>query len=145
MSTITEDMSADHRRCDGLFAEAETLISNSDWDQGRLKFEEFRSNTEQHFKREEEVLFPTFEQVTGQTMGPTQIMRSEHAQMRQLFEDMAAAVEKQDQDDFLGFSETLMMVMQQHNMKEEQILYRMSDQVLGAQAAEILKKMADVA
>ncbi|MCP3667152.1 MAG: hemerythrin domain-containing protein [Gammaproteobacteria bacterium] len=145
MSTITEDMSADHRRCDGLFAEAETLISNSDWDQGRLKFEEFRSNTEQHFKREEEVLFSAFEQVTGQTMGPTQIMRSEHAQMRQLFENMAAALEKKDQDDFLGFSETLMMIMQQHNMKEEQILYRMSDQVLGPRAAEILKKMADVA
>jgi hemerythrin-like domain-containing protein len=86
-------------------------------------------------------LFPKFEQATGSAMGPTQVMKAEHAQMRQLFKDMQSAVDDQDKDRYLGLSETLMIVMQQHNMKEEQILYRMADQAFGDIADEILHSM----
>jgi len=75
------------------------------------------------------------------TMGPTQMMRMEHTQMRQLFSDMAQAVENQDKDGYLGLSETLMMIMQQHNMKEEQMLYPMTDRTFGSGADEVLEKM----
>jgi iron-sulfur cluster repair protein YtfE (RIC family) len=36
----------------------------------------------------------------------------------------------------------LLMLMQQHNAKEEQILYPMSDQVLGDKASDIVNKMS---
>jgi hemerythrin-like domain-containing protein len=140
MTTITETMTSDHRRCDGLFAETETLIANGDWEPGAQGFAEFRKATEHHFAVEEDLFFPDFEQRTGQTMGPTRMMRMEHEQMRQLFSELAEALENRDKDGYLGLSETLMILMQQHNMKEEQVLYRMMDQVYGEEVNDLLKQ-----
>ncbi len=141
MARITDTMAGDHRRCDLIFAEAEASVSDSNWDVGTAQFNEFHTAMEHHFSMEEGVLFPAFEEASGMTMGPTQMMRMEHTQMRQLFSDMAQAVEKQDKDDYLGLSETLMMIMQQHNMKEEQMLYPMTDRTFGGGADEVLEKM----
>jgi hemerythrin-like domain-containing protein len=144
MSTITEVMSIDHHRCDEIFAKAEEAISKGDWEQGAKTFQEFHDAMERHFTMEEGTLFPTFEQRTGMTSGPTQVMRMEHMQMRQLFSDMADAVTEKNQDKYLGLSETLLMVMQQHNTKEEQILYTMADQTLRGDADEVLKQMGAI-
>ncbi|MCP4127141.1 MAG: hemerythrin domain-containing protein [Gammaproteobacteria bacterium] len=141
MARITDTMAGDHRRCDLIFAEAEASVSDSNWDAGTKQFNEFHTAMEHHFSMEEGVLFPTFEEASGMTMGPTQMMRMEHTQMRQLFSDMAQAVEKQDRDAYLGLSETLMMIMQQHNMKEEQMLYPMTDRTFGGGADEVIEKM----
>ena len=141
MTTITDTMALDHRRCDELFAEAEEHVSQGDWAEAKTKFTTFKEATENHFAMEEGVLFPGFEQRTGQAMGPTQVMRMEHSQMRQLMADMEAAVTHEDDERYLGLSETMMMVMQQHNMKEEQMLYPMSDQVYGGDAEATLQEM----
>lgn len=141
MTGIADTMAHDHRRCDAIFADAESAVSDSKWEEGAVRFREFNQAMEHHFSMEEAVLFPAFEQRIGQVAGPTQVMRMEHMQMRQLLSEMAQAVEKRDRDGYLGLAETLMIVMQQHNMKEEQMLYRMADQALGADVPEILRKM----
>jgi len=141
MPQITDTMSADHKRCDELFAQAEEAISKGDWETGTTAFRDFHDATEKHFSMEESVLFPAFEQSTGMTSGPTQVMRMEHMQMRQLFADMNESVEEKDQEKYLGLSETLIMVMQQHNTKEEQIVYVMADQSLREKAADVLTQM----
>lgn len=139
MSGITETMSADHKRCDTLFTEAEAAISESNWDEGIQKLSDFISSMNHHFKMEEEVMFPAFESKTGMTMGPTQVMRSEHEQMRELFADLEAAAKEEDADETLGLCETLLMIMQQHNSKEEQMLYRMADEMLSG--ADVVSDM----
>ncbi|MES9904849.1 MAG: hemerythrin domain-containing protein [Sedimenticola sp.] len=144
MTTIAENMSVDHRRCDELFAVAEGQIDKDEWDQGAAGFIAFRDGTEHHFSMEESVLFPSFEERVGQTMGPTQMMRMEHTQMRQLLADMTQAVEQKDRVRYLGLSETLMMIMQQHNMKEEQMLYRMIDQTFGSESDDLIERMSKV-
>ena len=144
MARITDTMASDHRRCDLLFAEAEASVSDSNWEEGSKQFNEFHAAMEHHFSMEENVLFPSFEEASGMTMGPTQMMRMEHKQMRQLFSDMAQAVEKQDKDGYLGLSETLMMIMQQHNMKQEKMLYPMTDRTFGDGADEVIEKMSAV-
>lgn len=144
MPTITDTMSTDHHRCDEIFAKAEETISKGDWDQGATAFQEFVDAMEKHFTMEEGVLFPTFEQRTGMTSGPTTVMRMEHMQMRQLFSDMDDSVKEKDQDKYLGLSETLLMVMAQHNTKEEQILYTMADQTLRGDADEVLRQMGAI-
>lgn len=144
MTTITDTMTEDHRRCDQMFASAEESASNSSWEDVSVQFHKFHAAMEHHFSMEELVLFPIFEQETGQSSGPTQIMRMEHEQMRQLLSDMAEAVDKQDKDDYLGISETLMMIMQQHNMKEEQMLYPMTDRTFGSGAVEVIAKMQSI-
>ena len=96
--------------------------------------------TQRHFQMEEEVLFPAFEAATGMTGGPTQVMRGEHDQMRALLEQLAEGVSAQDATRVLGLTESFMVFIQQHNMKEEQILYPMTDQRL-ADAAEVMEKL----
>ncbi|MEW7975981.1 MAG: hemerythrin domain-containing protein [Candidatus Sedimenticola endophacoides] len=98
----------------------------------------------QNLSRGSDTLVPGFEERTGQTMGPTQMMRQEHIQMRALLGEMGQAVALRDRERYLGLAETLMMIMQQHNMKEEQILYRMIDQAFGDEALGLVERMREI-
>ncbi|GGY25254.1 hemerythrin domain-containing protein [Paludibacterium paludis] len=117
-----------HRECDELFALAETTARQQDWEGAESAFAAFRDDMERHFVLEEECLFPAFEQATGMRHGPTMVMRNEHAQMRELLHDMSRALDARTADVYLGHGGTLLILMQQHNMKEENILYPMCQQ-----------------
>lgn len=130
MTAINDFMSAHHKHCDDLFVLAESAVEKGDWDQAKSHWQDFASELENHFQREEAVLFPAFESATGMTAGPTQMMRMEHQQMRAIVNEMNKSCDSQDKTAYLGLSETLMVTMQQHNMKEEQILYPMTDNSL---------------
>ena len=140
MTTITDFLSADHLLCDNLFATAEADASQNNWDKTSTGFSIFKNTLEHHFAMEE-VMFPAFEARTGMTQGPTSIMRSEHLQMIGLLNQMSDAVATQDRDAYLGDADTLLIIMQQHNVKEEQMLYRMADQVLAGEADELIERM----
>lgn len=144
MSNIKDYMSRDHRSCDERFAAAEKAVGDGDWEIGEAEFNKFRESMDHHFDMEEKILFPAFEEVTGMTEGPTAVMRSEHEEMRRLFEQMAMAVEARYEDEYMDASETLMVMMQQHNMKEEQMLYDMADRQFGSQAVEVLERMQEL-
>lgn len=144
MDSINSYLAADHRHCDDLFAAAEEQAAKGSWDVATEGFSRLHGAMKRHFAMEEEVLFPAFEQATGNTAGPTQVMRSEHQQMRQVLERMAAAVEGRDGDAYSGLSETLLILMQQHNIKEEQILYPMSDRALGGEGEALVQRMEAV-
>ena len=143
METISNYLASDHRQCDDYFAVAEEFAAKQDWPAATASFEQFHSAMAHHFEMEEQILFPAFERETGNTMGPTRMMRMEHEQMRELFTHMAAAVAAQDADEYAGLSETLLIMLQQHNLKEEQVLYPMSDQALGVRVPELLQQMKD--
>src|SRR5512139_2922034 len=114
MGTIGEFLGSDHRTCDDLFASAEAAVAQKSWDSARSLFERFQAALAHHLAMEEAVLFPAFESRTGMSARPTQVMRMEHEQMRGLLRDMASAVTEGNQDSYLGLSETLNMLMQQH-------------------------------
>ena len=141
MNTINDFMTNKHRDCDNLFAVAEESVANGKWQKAKTEFDAFRSEMERHLAMEEEVLFPAFDAKTGMEGGPTFVMRSEHQQMRKLIDDMAQGIADKDRDGYLGVSETLMVLTQQHNMKEEQMLYRMMDQALGSEARTLLERV----
>ncbi|MDP6980367.1 MAG: hemerythrin domain-containing protein [Myxococcota bacterium] len=146
MTTIAEFMTALHRKCDEGLAAAEEAVSSKDWDKARADWSDFAAEMALHFAQEETTLFPSFETATGITEGPTSVMRMEHEQMRHLLSELSKAVEARDESEFLGLSETLMVMIQQHNMKEEQMLYPMCDRALsdaGAIIAEIQAVTAD--
>lgn len=130
MNDLSSMMSVHHRYCDECFAEAERAGDSRDWSSCTALTARFVEAMQAHFTAEEAVLFPAFESVTGITTGPTRMMRMEHTQMRELLEQMLAAANEMDQDTFLGTAETLLVMMEQHNMKEEHILYPMCDQHL---------------
>ncbi len=137
MDQLTAPLVADHRHCDALFATAEDAAQRTDWAACREHFDAFTAAMLHHFEVEESVLFPAFEQATGMTMGPTAMMRAEHSQMRDLLHDMAEVIAAGRRDDYLGMSETLLLYMQQHNLKEENVLYPMSDQALAASGIDL--------
>jgi len=140
MDTIPSFMTAQHRHCDDSFIAAESAVSAANWTEADSQWLIFTTDLEKHLEQEETILFPAFEQATGMTMGPTQVMRGEHVQMRQLVEEMTQQLTAQNKDEFLGLSETLMILMQQHNMKEEQMLYPMTQAHL-PDAAEVLTQV----
>lgn len=130
MFTITEYLTEEHRECDRLYSEVEELVREEKWEKAQSAFKTFKEETLKHFQREEDVLFPDFEARTGIVMGPTRVMRMEHAQARDLMEKMEEALLKKDKKSFNQLGETFMILIQQHNLKEEQILYPMCDQHL---------------
>ncbi|ABB45112.1 Hemerythrin HHE cation binding region [Sulfurimonas denitrificans DSM 1251] len=140
MSNIKDFMTQDHRDCDEIFVEMENAVVSKSQDV-LVKFEAFYDALTNHFKMEEMVLFPAFEQETGMSEGPTQVMVMEHEQMRELLSKMSKAIEGGDNNKFFGLSETLMILMQQHNMKEEQMFYVMAEQHLGDDADHIISHM----
>jgi hemerythrin-like domain-containing protein len=144
MTTLSRYLTDDHAHCDGLFAEAENAVAESDWPTAELNFEHFLKATLRHFEREETILFPPFEERTGMTQGPTQVMRNEHDQIQVVMNAMAEALGKRDQGDFLGHSETLLMLLRQHNLKEEQILYPMTERTLADETAVLLSRMQNL-
>ncbi len=144
METISGFLTQDHRDCDEEFASLENAVASENWAEVESIYNKFSSDLLHHFDMEEKVMFPTFEERTGMTGGPTQIMRMEHQQMLQILDQMKEDVAKKDKEHFFGVSETLMMLMQQHNMKEEQMLYRMADAHLGADATLVVNEMKEL-
>ena len=141
MNTISSFLTTDHRACDNEFANLENTVASENWEESKTQFDKFSADLLHHFDMEEKVMFPVFEEVTGMTQGPTMVMRMEHSQMRNILDDLKADIEKKDKNHFFGVSESLMMLMQQHNMKEEQMLYAMADMHLGSLVSKVIEDM----
>jgi len=143
MSQPSGYFTTDHRHCDTLWAAVEAVADRRDVAATQASFEVFAAAMERHFRMEEEVLFPAFEDLTGMHGGgPTQVMRYEHAQMRGLLTQMAAAAAGGETREVLDLGDTLLMLVQQHNAKEEGMLYPMSDRVLTAAWAGLEARLA---
>ena len=143
MTTFAKFLGDDHDRCDELFLAAERAVAARDWSNATQHFAAFRAATERHLAMEEQVLFAEFE-AGGGTQGPTHVMRMEHDQMRSLFVALTEAVAAHDAQRFLGLAETLLVLMQQHNMKEEHILYPLCDRTMVRERDELIARMQQV-
>ncbi len=141
MTLIAEAFTSDHRHCDSLFADAEQMVAANDREAATTSFGRFRSALMHHLEVEEEALFPELEACTGTSGGPTSIMRMEHEQMRGLLDDMDRAIRTWNTERYLGLSETLLILIQQHNTKEERILYLMADQLLAGRQEDIISRL----
>ena len=136
---ISRYLGDDHERCDRLLAACETVARRG----GALPeaASALAEAMDRHFRLEEEMLFPELEAAHPGAAGPTGVMRMEHRQMRQLLADLTTAAAAGDRDDCTGILETLHLVGQQHNAKEEGILYPMADSVLAPGREALLGRM----
>jgi len=129
MENIVDFMSTDHKACDDLFARAEKEVYANNWAEAESAFNAFRTSMAHHFRMEENQLFPALLSAGGPS-GPVQMMLMEHKQMNGLFDKMATTLAHKNALGYSGLSETLLIVMQQHNLKEEQILYPIAERFL---------------
>jgi len=138
---ISEFMTDHHRFCDDEYVKAEGMVVDKNWADANSAFTKAYDDFYLHFLREEKVLFPAFEEKTGMAGGPTEMMRSEHMRMKATLNELKTHLEAQDRDKFLGLSESFMIFVQQHNMKEEQMLYAMMDRVLGEDSDSLIEQI----
>ena len=126
--------SADHRECDTLWTRVESAIESKDPAGIAASWAAFDTAMRRHFSMEEQVLFPAVESAMGMPPdgGPTAVMRSEHDQMRGVLDAMNQSLESGNVQDVLDHGDTLHILVQQHNVKEESVLYPMCDEALGA-------------
>jgi len=64
--------------------------------------------------------------------------------MNDLIEQLAVSVANKNSKNYGGIAETLLIVMQQHNLKEEQILYPIADRILADQQEALFTRMQAV-
>ena len=134
-SSLSVVLSDHHKVCDEEWASVEQCVSEKRWPEAATVMKKFCDAMTLHLSIEESTVFPAFEMATGVTQGPTRVMLHEHNQMRALLDDLNAALLKKDTDAFLGAGETLLVLMQQHNFKEENMLYPACDDALAQDAA----------
>ncbi|MBI2893739.1 MAG: DUF2249 domain-containing protein [Deltaproteobacteria bacterium] len=132
--TVTDYLEADHRRLDAIAADVDRLSGEGALAEAGGRFAEFACGLDRHIVAEEQILFPAFERMTGMTMGgPTAVMRSEHVEIRGLMARIAGAIHVGDGAGAQGALQQLGQVLGMHNVKEEQILYPMTDQAAGGE------------
>ena len=125
---ITQFFTVDHNRLDLLFI-AFQQYKQENPTLARDFFDTFKQGLLQHIDWEENLLFPEFEQATGMTAGgPTFVMREEHVEIRQILQQIEQRLD--DKQDTSPFELMLEQLMEDHNEKEEHILYPNSDRAI---------------
>ena len=140
MPKLTDALTTEHRRCDAIFVEAEEAVSKGDWDKASVLFKEFDEAIEQHFLMEETILFPAYSAKTN-LRSVTDALMQEHMQMRIMIYEAGEDIKAKNQEQFLGKAETLLILMQQHNRKEERKMYTMADSSLRGDIDDLLDRM----
>lgn len=126
-----ENLTNEHRECDQAFMHIERKAMQDDWHGASIALHEFVDSMNNHFSYEEKELFPALEVVNPMVAaGPIPVMLREHKQMRELFDDLGEAVAGKNLELLTDAGQTLLFVMQQHNIKEENVLYPLVDQAL---------------
>jgi uncharacterized protein (DUF2249 family)/hemerythrin-like domain-containing protein len=128
---VSEHLEGDHRRLDAMIPEVHSLLMAGSRTEAGARFAEFSCGLGRHIEAEEKVLFPAFEQLTGMVDGPTVVMRTEHDLLRRLLVGIPAALAAGEATGACALIQELVDILDVHNMKEERIVYPMTDQAAG--------------
>lgn len=142
--SVTEHLEGDHRRLDAMMPHVVAAIGAGDFDAARARFAEFACGLDRHIEIEERLLFPVFERTTGMSDGgPTFVMREEHVEIRSAMAAVTAALAARHADLAIESLDTLTDVLSTHNVKEERMLYPMTDRAIGEDRDrdELVKRM----
>jgi uncharacterized protein (DUF2249 family) len=134
---VGEALSWDHDRLEALEHAAFEERSSGDLQAAFDLYAEFALGLRRHIRFEEEILFPSFEELSRMpsTEGPTAVMRAEHREIEKLLEEIAGGIgDAAAHVDALRAD--LHRVLGEHNLKEEHVLYPTVDQRLGSEGAD---------
>ncbi len=129
--SVTRYLSWDHDRLDGLLGEVTRRVEGGLLAQARSLFTAFDEGLRRHIRIEEQILFPIFEARTGmKNGGPTVVMRTEHRTIEVELTRMRQALEVGDASEYGTGIANLHGVLGPHNLKEENVLYPTTDDLL---------------
>lgn len=140
--TVSDYLAWDHDRLDAILELCTKLVGEGRFEEARAHMGEFKDGLFRHIEIEEQILFKAFEDKTGmRDVGPTAVMRMEHKDIKDAVEDIVKACDEKRLDDFENGKATLLGVLVEHNMKEEQVLYPGTDRLLDDKSRENLVEM----
>ena len=128
---ITEFLERDHRRFCGIFFDVGRRLAAGSLPESAYRFEEGACGLNWHLNAEEQVLFPAFEGATGNTRGPTVVMRAEHLEIRRLMDTVRVALGLADAYASSEALRRLIGALSAHSAKEVQVLYPLTDRAIG--------------
>jgi len=109
------------------------------------KVKHFVGELDPHSEREEGFLFPMMANYIGRETGPIAVMEYEHDQAKmnlQLFLDgyssLAGHADQAKMDELAGYAIQAYMILTDHFMKEENVLFPMAEKMLSEQEKETL-------
>ncbi|MDN0082539.1 hemerythrin domain-containing protein [Crenobacter sp. SG2305] len=135
--TIHSLLSQQHRDCDLLFERCRLALQDGNWPAAESAFNQLQQDLIAHIALEEQQLFPAFERATGQTQGPTAVMRLEHEGMQSRLTRIPELLQQRDAPTALALLADVTELLAQHNRKEERILYPWCDQLLPELSARL--------
>jgi iron-sulfur cluster repair protein YtfE (RIC family) len=131
----SEPLEREHREIDaGLSAFAEGL-KEGQW--RRDAFTPAASELRRHIYLEEEFLFPELR--AAGLAPPVMVMVLEHGEIWRAMDAIESAAEIGDLDAARGACATMLATLQEHNDKEEQIVYPASDELISPQGASQMR------
>ena len=143
-TSLSAFFTQDHRDCDARWADVEELLDASDIETAQPAWEKFDNGLRRHMAMEEEVLFPAFDLRSGMSGGgPVAMMKMEHQQMRGLLDQIGECMDAGDAQEALDIGDTLLMLVQQHNVKEEGMLYPMAENMLAHEWTGLAARLAE--
>lgn len=135
---VTEALTWDHARLDALERSAFAALAEGGVETARRLYRAFHHGLNRHIRCEEELLFPVFEARSGlPRQGPTSVMRAEHREIRMLLEGIARSLDG-SADDVEELRRDLRRVLEDHDRKEEAILYPAMDRLLSDAESDAL-------
>jgi uncharacterized protein (DUF2249 family)/hemerythrin-like domain-containing protein len=137
--TVNEALSWDHDRLDDLESRAFKARERGDFAEAKALYTVFAFGLRRHIRFEEELLFPAFEAKAGfpADQGPTAVMRDEHREILGFLDQIERGI-GDGSVPVESHRHGLHLVLGNHNLKEENIVYPMTDQALGARDTDVL-------
>ncbi len=129
--SVSEALAWDHDRLDTLEQEAFAARARGDYATAADIYRTFTLGLRRHIGFEEAVLFPEFEDRTGlfANAGPTAVMRIEHREIEAHLTEIEGTIGDPAADPDTP-RRAMHLVLGEHNLKEERILYPGTDRVL---------------
>lgn len=128
LRSVMRYLTWDHDRLDSLLNAAVNLARTDQWREAHVPIVDFAHGLLRHIDIEENDLFPVFDRVAED--GPTEVMRHDHEAIKECVEGMLKATASRHIDDFERSHADLLGVLIEHNMKEENIVYPLTDRAL---------------
>ena len=118
-----------HRRCDELFAAARRTADSALWDRLGASVGALRETVLEHFRYEEEHIFPLYEQWSGQE-GATEWLCAQHDDMRAALWTLGTLSAQEEPQRYCAELAALQQAFDAHAAEEERRMYPVFERML---------------
>jgi DUF438 domain-containing protein len=127
--TASRALAGHHRHCEALFASARRFAAAGDWAALPAAVGALREAVLEHFRYEEERLFPLYEETSGEE-GATEPFCAQHDDMRASFWVLATITPADEPQRYRAELAALQAAFDAHAAEEERRMYPLFERML---------------